>query len=63
METKFKEDGTAYICVDCDSVAELIIDGSGVQPKTPSGPEIHWFWGKLKCNSCGYEEYYTDSSD
>jgi hypothetical protein len=59
----FREDGTVFVCLADGDVAEFIVERSGVQPGTPSGPEVHWAEGILRCPSCGAEEPYTTSSD
>ena len=61
-EVKFKEDGTAFVCLVDGDIAEFIVEKSGTQPGTPYGPEEHWAEGILKCPTCGAEQDYSVST-
>ena len=58
----FEPDGTAFKCLVCGGFGEVVIEDSGAIPGTPSNPTGQWFEGKIVCDGCGAEEFYSDSS-
>ncbi len=66
METEviglFREDGTAFICVACGNLVDIIVEEGGVSSCGAAEPACHWAYGRLVCTFCGATESWCDSS-
>lgn len=61
-EPRFRESGTAFVCLACGDLGEIDVQESGVSSCGAAEPESHWASGEIVCRECGAREPWGGSS-